>query len=181
MHRSFGGVSFLLLLMTSTILFPPYWVYVDLMTMPCCFQSPWQWGYSIFTPLCMRFSAGVFKGYLRGGGCVGTLWSLENFWGVWEKNPFFLRGKRKKRVFLKGGLQCYFWSFFLGGKRQFTLSSLGGEGVAIKWNGSWCWGFKTPILRLLWFFLLFFFIQPTDLKSANAFDAKRPQGGRPYY
>ena len=126
MHRSFGGVSFLLLLMTSTILFPPYWVYVDLMTMPCCFQSPWQWGYSIFTPLCMRFSAGVFKGYLRGGGCVGTLWSLENFWGVWEKNPFFLRGKRKKGVFLKGGLQCYFWSFFLAGKRQFTLSSLGG-------------------------------------------------------
>ena len=123
MHRSFGGVPFLLLLMTPSIIFPPYWVYVDLVTMPCCFQSPWQWGYSIFTPLWMRFCEGVFKSYLRGGGCVGTLWSLENFWAVWGKNSFFLTGERKKGVFLKGGLCCYFWSFFLGGKRQFTLST----------------------------------------------------------
>lgn len=126
MHRSFGGVSFLLLLMTSSIIFPPYWVYVDLVTMPCCFQSPWQWGYSIFTPLWMRFSEGVFKSYLRGVAvsALSDLWKISEQYE--KKNFFFLRGERNKGVFLKGGLCCYFWSFFLGGKRQFTLSTQGG-------------------------------------------------------
>ena len=163
--------------MTSTIIFPPYWVYVDLVTMPCYFQSPWQWGNSIFTPLWMRFSERIFKSYFRGGGLVGTLWSLENFWGVWEKNPFFLRGERKKGVLLKGGLCCYFWSFFLRGEKAIHLIHRGeggggrgaggrgegegrggeGRGVAIKWNDPWCWGFKPPILRLF-----YFFFHPTD-------------------
>ena len=34
-------------------------------------------------------------------------------------------------------------------------------------------GYQTPIRFLCFFFVLFFFIRPTDPKSGNAFEAKR--------
>ena len=149
--------------------------------MPCCFQSPWQWGHFIqysppHSPMDEIFRGGIWKLFPKGWLCRHPL-IFRNF----------LRGTRKKSLYicfvlLKGGCCVVtFDLFFLGWVKVNSPYPRGGGGggVAIKWNGPWFWGFRPPFLRLLVIFFTYFFIRATDPKSGNAFDAKRKKGGWP--
>ena len=69
---------------------------------------------SVWPPsLCMRFSEGGFESFFSGGGCIGTLWSLD----ISERYSLISEGGKKKWSPSGGeGEMCrYFWSISLRG------------------------------------------------------------------
>ena len=63
--------------------------------------------------LCMRFSEGGFESFFSGGGCIGTLWSLD----ISERYSLFSEGGKKKWSLSgeEGEMCWYFWSISLRG------------------------------------------------------------------
>ena len=125
--------------------------------MPCCFQSPWQWGHFIqysppHSPMDEIFRGGIWKLFPKGWLCRHSL--------IFR---IFLRGMRKKSlyicfVFLKGGCCVVtFDLFFLGWVKVNSPYPRGGGGGWLL-NGMVHDSGVSGLLfsDFLWFFLLIF-------------------------